>query len=87
MENRIKFLLVIVFGILLIPFIAMQLTDDVVWSFVDFLIAGLIIFSCLWIIDFILRKPYAFAMRFLIIFLIVVIFFIIWIELAVGLFD
>lgn len=73
--------------LLLIPFMAMQITDQVDWSLFDFLIMGLLLFLVGTGIDFILRKNKSSQKRLLFITLIIICFLLIWAELAVGIFE
>ena len=68
-------ILYIVGLLLLIPLIAMQLTNEVNWSFFDFIIMGGMLTITGLLIGIILIVT------------IVMIFFLIWAELAVGLFG
>lgn len=80
-------ILIIVWLILLIPFIAMQLEGDVDWNLMDFTIASIILF-CLGIaltLTFNKLKGKKFAP--FIIVAIILLFFAIWAELGVGLFG
>ena len=73
--------------LLLIPLIAMQLTNEVNWSFFDFIImGGMLTITCL-LIGIILKKVNNSKNRLILIVTIVMIFFLIWVELAVGLFG
>ena len=85
MQNkRLKGIVLIVVSLLLIPLIAMQFTTEVNWNITDFIIAGLLLFSVLLLIDFTKRKLQDSKYKALIIIAIVVIFLLIWTELAVG---
>ena len=82
-ENRP---LLLVF-LLLVPAIAMATTKEVDWSFLDFLIMGVMLFTLSWAIRWAglnLRNRVA---RWLIISAILGLFLAIWMELAVGLFS
>lgn len=75
-------------GILLsIPFFAMQFTKEVDWTFSDFLIGGVLLFSLAFGIDFTLRKVKTLKNRILIALAIFIVFALIWAELAVGIFG
>ena len=70
--------------LLLIPLIAMQLTDEVNWSFFDFIIMGGMLTITSLLIGIILKKVNNSKNRRILIVTIVMIFFLIWAELAVG---
>ena len=73
--------------LLLIPLIAMQLTNEVNWFFFDFIIMGGMLTITGLLIGIILKKVNNSKNRLILIVTIVMIFFLIWAELAVGLFG
>lgn len=73
--------------ILSIPFIAMQFTNEVDWSFFDFVIMGALLFGTGLSIDFILRKVKTVKNKIILCSLIIFMFLLIWAELAVGIFG
>ena len=80
-------ILSIVIGLLLIPFIAMQFTTEVDWGTMDFIIMGFLLFGTASLIEFVLRKVSSIQYRILISGLILIALFLIWAELAVGIFG
>lgn len=88
MTNRKLFIrLAIVMAILTIPLLVMQVSDELDWEFFDFIIMGILVFGALSIVDFVLRKVQSIGFRMLLIASIFIVFFLIWAELAVGLFG
>ena len=73
--------------LLLIPFIAMQFTDEVNWSISDFLIMGGLLLGTALIVELVLRKVKKSEHRILLCMAILVIFLLIWAELGVGIFG
>ena len=73
--------------LLLIPLIAMQLSNDVQWKTSDFLMAAILLLSAGIATDLIIRKVQKKESKIVFILAILVIIAIIFIELAVGLFD
>ena len=73
--------------LLLIPLIAMQLTNEVNWSFFDFIIMGALLTITGLLIGIIFQKVKNSKNRQILIITIVMMFFLIWAELAVGLFG
>jgi len=72
--------------ILLIPFFAMQFTDEVTWNMVDYIVMGLLLFSfgCFFIlVSSKVHRKYRLAIGTLL----VIVFLYIWAELAVGIFT
>jgi hypothetical protein len=87
---RNKRLIAIVFTaalILLIPLIAMQFTNEVNWNLFDFVVAGGLLLGTGLICEFVLRKVTKMQHRIAICAGILALFFLIWIELAVGIFG
>ncbi len=79
--------LIIVFVLLSIPLVAMQFTDEVEWGAGDFLVGGIILFCLISGIDYLLHRIENRKYRVLAIILLLVVFFLIWVELAVGIFP
>lgn len=73
--------------LLAIPFIAMKFTQEVNWSGFDFLIAGTLLFSTAFIINLVLNKVKTNGKRMFLVLVILLVLFLIWAELAVGLFG
>lgn len=73
--------------LLLVPFIAMQFTSEVYWALPDFVVAALLLlvtgFGCEWV----MRKVNSKHLRYALIVLVIVLFLLIWAELAVGIFG
>ena len=86
MYQRFIKIVLVALSLLFIPFIAMQFTDQVDWSIGDFLVMAfmLIVYSAA--INFALHRLYG-SKRSLIIFVIGLLFFLLWAELAVGIFN
>ena len=73
--------------LLLIPLIAMQLTNEVNWLFFDFIIMGGMLTITGLLIGIILKKVNNSKNRLILIVTVVMMLFLIWAELAVGLFG
>ena len=71
----------------MIPLIAMQLTDEVKWSLFDFKIMGAMLSITGLVGEVILKKVKKSKHRLILYITIVMIFFLIWAELAVGIFG
>ena len=87
MFNMMIKILPIVGLLLLIPLIAMQLTNEVNWSFFDFIIMGALLTITGLLIGIVIKKDKYYKYREIFIFIIVIMFLLIWGELAVGLFG
>ena len=83
---RIKILQVV--GLLLIiPLIAMQLTDEVEWSLFDFIIMGTLLLITGLMGEIIFKKVKKYKHRVILYIVVIIIFFLIWAELSVGIFG
>lgn len=86
-KKEILNILVIVFGLLLIPLIAMQLTSEVNWKILDFLVMFFLLFITGVIIKMVSKSIKIKSQRILIVSIISILFLLIWAELAVGIFG
>lgn len=73
--------------LLAIPFAAMQFSSEVNWSLFDFLVAGGLLLALGFSIDFVARKVKSFNNKIIAIVAIVILFLLVWAELAVGVFG
>lgn len=86
-EKRILLILIVIATLLLVPFIAMQFTDEVAWDSSDFLIMGILLFSVGLLCEVILRNVKIPKNRILFYTILLILFFLVWAELAVGVFG
>ena len=86
-NKKLKLILLIVGSLLLIPLIAMQFTDEVNWTPLDFVIAGVLLLVTGLIFDLVIRKVKNIKYRIAILIILLVGLFLIWAELAVGIFG
>lgn len=84
---RLTIIILVVIFILLVPFIAMQYTDEVNWTLPDFVFGGILLFGFGLLMDYALRKLSKSKHKIAIGTAIVVVFILIWMELAVGIFG
>ena len=73
--------------LLLIPLIGMTITDEINWSPFDFIIMGSLVILLSIGINFVIKPVKNLKNRFLYIGILVLIFMLIWAELAVGIFG
>jgi accessory gene regulator protein AgrB len=73
--------------IVMIPFIAMQFSNEVNWSLSDFIIAGCLLLTTGLILELVIRKVNKKRTRIMLIIVILTILLLIWLELAVGIFG
>lgn len=86
-NKRFKIILTAVVILLLIPFIAMQFTDEVSWTIFDFIVMGVLLLSTGLLFEFTIRKVAKSKHKFAICVAILVAFLFVWAELAVGIFG
>lgn len=73
--------------LLLIPLVAMLFTNEVNWTIGDFVVAGILLLSTGLAIELVLRKVNKKQNRFVLLFVILALLLVTWIELAVGIFG
>jgi hypothetical protein len=73
--------------LLLIPLIGMLFSNEVNWSFFDFIIMGILILVMSFGIKLVLKTTPKKMYRILIIGIILILFLLVWAELAVGVFE
>jgi len=86
-NKRYLIIILITFGILLIPLIAMRLTREVDWDLLDFIVAGILLLGTGFVVDFVIRKVPKINYKIIIITALLILLFLIWAELAVGIFG
>ncbi|TNF49332.1 MAG: hypothetical protein EP305_03115 [Bacteroidetes bacterium] len=87
MNKRVALILTSGTILLSVPLIAKQFTEEVNWSLRDFAIMGVLLFGTGILIELILRKVKDLKFRFIIGGAVLLISFLIWAELAVGIFG
>ena len=73
--------------LLLIPLIAMQFTDEVNWTLLDFIVAGILLLGTGFICELVIKKVKKTAYRIAFCLSILIALLLIWAELAVGIFG
>lgn len=88
-NNNLRLFVILLFAsaLLCIPFVAMRFTGEVNWSAFDFIVAGVLLFCKGLAIEFVLRLVRSFSMRLALCAAILFILFLVWAELAVGIFG
>ena len=74
-------------SLLLIPMATMLIFDEINWSIFDFLVMGVLLFSFGVSINIVLKKTKNSKIRITFFTILILIFSLIWIELAVGIFE
>lgn len=86
--NKRRTVIISIIGILLsLPILGMQFSNQVNWSGFDFLIAGLILSTIGVTLDIVLTKAKNRKEKALLLTIVLIIGFLIWAELAVGVFG
>lgn len=83
-QKRIFVIFAAIVILLLIPLFAMQFTDEVKWSLSDFIVAAILLLGTGFLCEFVIRKVNKIKLRITMCITIVLVLFIIWAELAVG---
>ncbi|HOY12410.1 MAG TPA: hypothetical protein PLY70_04690 [Saprospiraceae bacterium] len=86
-NKRLMIILAIVVTLLSIPLIAMQFSEEVDWDIFDFTFMGALLLGTGLLCEFVLRKVKTMQNRILLCGAILLGFFLIWAELAVGIFG
>ena len=86
-NKRLSYILLTIGMLLLIPFIAMQFTDEVNWGPLDFMVMGTLLLGAGLLSDLTWRKIKNVERRYVILAAILILFLITWAELGVGIFG
>ena len=87
MLKRISILTFAPLALLLIPLIAMNYSDEVHWTLIDFVIMGvLLLVAGMWT-QRVVKRVKSFPRRATYIILVILLFLLVWAELAVGIFG
>lgn len=86
-NKHLAIILLAVTLLLLIPLIAMQFTNDVKWTVLDFIVAGVLLFSAVLMCAFVIIKVKKVKYRIIICMALLTALLLIWLELAIGIFG
>jgi peptidoglycan/LPS O-acetylase OafA/YrhL len=86
-NKRLTLIMLAVAVLLLIPFVAMQFSNEVSWSVFDFIVAGVLLLGTGLLCELVIRKVKTAERRIAIIVVILAALLLIWAELAVGVFG
>lgn len=73
--------------LLLLPLVAMQFTREVKWTLVDFVAMGILLLGTGLLCELVLRKVKSTGSRILLCGVVLILLFLAWAELAVGIFG
>jgi hypothetical protein len=85
-KRLVGIVLAVVF-LLLVPLVAMQFTNEVNWSLFDFVVAGVLLLGTGLLCELVMRKVRKIEYRIVLCLAVLAVLFLIWVELAVGLFG
>ncbi|HEX6173631.1 MAG TPA: hypothetical protein VF089_06420 [Candidatus Binatia bacterium] len=85
--KRLRVWAIIVALLLLVPLVAMQFTDEVVWTRSDFVVAGVLLFGSALVYELATRNMSHAKKRIAVGIVVVVVLLWLWAELAVGVFT
>ncbi len=86
-KNRLTIIFLSIAILLLIVFVAMQFSDEVDWSPFDFMVMGILLTGTGLSMELVLRKVSKFKHRLVLCGILLILFFVAWAELAVGIFG
>lgn len=86
-NQRLMGIVVIVVSLLLTPLIAMEFTEEVNWDSFDFIVAAVLLLGTGLVCELVLRTVRSTQNRILLCGIVLVILFLVWAELAVGIFG
>lgn len=86
-KQRVAIVFIVTALILSIPLIAMQFTSEVKWDFKDFIAAGVLLLSAGLAIELVIRNVKTTTSRTVLFVVILLALFLIWAEMAVGIFG
>lgn len=86
-NKRLLSILIFITLILLIPFTANYVSDEVSWGLIDFIVAGTLLIIGGTLFELIIRNVKQLNKRAIAITVLILIILLLWIELAVGIFG
>ena len=86
-NKRLKLIVLATVILLLIPLIAMQFTNEVNWTTIDFVVAEVLLLGTGLMCELVIRKVKKIGYRIAICVSLLVVLLLIWAELAVGIFG
>lgn len=86
-NQSLVIILFVATALLCVPLVAMQFTTEVNWTASDFAVAGFLLFGTGFLVELAIRKVKKLNVRLLVILGILAVLFLVWAELAVGIFG
>ena len=86
-NKRLTYIFISTAFMILIPWVAMQFTNDVHWTLSDFIIAGVLLLGTGLVCEFAMRQVKTRKNKIALIIMTIAVLLLIWVELAVGVFG
>lgn len=86
-NKRLMLIVSAVALLLMVPLVAMQFTDEVDWNLFDFIVAAILLFGTGFLIELVMWKVKTTSARIALCGLLLIMLFLVWAELAVGVFG
>lgn len=86
-NKRLILILTTALLLLFIPLLAMQFTKEVDWKILDFVVMGILLSGAGLLCEFVLKKAKSKKSKIVLCGIILLVFLLIWAELAVGIFG
>ncbi len=86
-NKRLTGILLTVAFLLLVPFVAMQFTNEVNWTLSDFVAAGVLLLGTGLLCELVIRNVHKIGYRIVICAALLIALLLVWAELAVGIFG
>ncbi len=86
-NKRLTIISFCIASLLLLPLVAMQFTDEVKWTLSDFVVAGILLLVAGLAVEFTMRKVKTTKLRIVACVVLLLVFLLLWAELAVGIFG
>ena len=86
-NKRLNGIVLTVAFLLLIPLVAMQFSNEVKWSLLDFMVAGILLLGTGFLCELVIRKIKNIKYRIVLCGVLLLALLLIWLELSVGIFG
>ncbi len=86
-NKRLTIISFCIASLLLLPLVAMQFTDEVKWTLSDFVVAGILLLVAGLAVELTMRKVKTAKLRIIACVALLLVFLLLWAELAVGIFG
>ena len=84
-NKRLVLILASALSLLLLPFIAMQISSEINWTTLDFVVMGVLLLATGLLCEMVMRMKKSIKTRVILCSVVLLVFLVTWMELAVGL--